>query len=68
MCISDTSYHEKCVVVTGPASHPIQVGIGEWQTPITHEEADVIMACHMIQEATMGHSPISMVIRMYFSF
>ena len=53
--------HEKRVVVTGPAPHPIQVGNGEWQTPITHEEADVIMAYHMIQEATMGHSPISVV-------
>jgi len=25
--------NEKFVVVTGPESHPIQVGIGEWQTP-----------------------------------
>jgi len=58
VCISDTVPHEKRVVVTGPES---QVGIGEWQTPITHEEADVIMAYHMIQEATAGHSPISMV-------
>jgi len=53
--------YEKRVVVTGPGPHPIQVGIGEWQTSITHEEADVIMTYHMIQEATMGHSPISMV-------
>jgi len=53
--------HEKRVVVTGPEPHPIQVGNGEWQTPITHEEADVIMEYHMIQESTAGHSPISMV-------
>ena len=33
----------------------MQVGIGK---SITHEEADVIMAYHMVQEATAGHSPI----------
>ena len=53
--------HGKRVVVTGPEPHPVQVGIGEWLTPIIHEEADVIMAYHMIQEAAMGHFPISMV-------
>jgi len=26
--------HENRIVVTGPEPHPIQVGIGEWQTPI----------------------------------
>ena len=41
--------------------HPVQVGIDEWQTPITHEEADVIMAYHMIQEAVAGYFPISIV-------
>ena len=53
--------HGKCGVITGPEPHPVQVGIGEWLTPITHEEADVIMAYHMIQEAAMGHFPISMI-------
>jgi len=53
--------HGKRVVVTGPEPHPVQVGIGKWQTPITHEEADVIMAYHMMQEAEAGHSPISVV-------
>ena len=38
--------------------HPVQ---GEWQTPITHEEVDVIMAYHMIQEAAAGYFPISVV-------
>ena len=51
--------HGKCVVITGPEPHPVQVSIGEWQTPITHEESDAIMAYHMIQEAAAGHSPIS---------
>ncbi len=53
--------HGKRVVITGPEPHPVQVGIGEWQTSITHEEADVIMAYHMVQEATTGHSPIRVV-------
>ena len=51
--------HEKRVA--GPEPHPIQVGISEWQTSIIHEEPDVIMVYHMIQEATAGHSPISVV-------
>ncbi len=53
--------HGKRVVITGPEPHPVQVGISEWQTSITHEEADVIMAYHMVQEATAGHSPIRVV-------
>ena len=31
----------KSVVITGPEPQPVQVGIGEWQTAITHEEADI---------------------------
>ena len=53
--------HGKCVVITGPEPHPVQVGIGKWQTSIAHEEADVIMAYHMVQEATARHSPIRVV-------
>ncbi|XP_042233703.1 zinc finger protein Xfin-like isoform X2 [Homarus americanus] len=51
----------KQVIVTGPDAHPIQVGIGPQQTAVTHEEADVIMAYHMLQEAAAGHSPIRIV-------
>ena len=50
--------HGKSVFITSHEPQPVQVGIGEWQTAITHEEADVIMAYHMIQEAAAGHSPI----------
>ena len=39
--------HGKHVVITG---HPVQVGIGEWQTSTAHEEADVIMAYHMVKK------------------
>ena len=39
----------------------MEVGISKLQTSITHEEADVIMAYHMVQEATAGHSPIRVV-------
>ena len=53
--------HGKCVVITDPEPHPVQVGIGEWQTSITHEEADVIMAYHVVQEARAGHSPIRVI-------
>jgi len=53
--------HEKDVVITGPEPHQHKFGTDEWQTPITHEEADVIMVYHMIQEAAVGHSPISIV-------
>ena len=52
----------KSVVITGHEPQPVQVGIGEWQTAISHEEADVIMAYHMIQEAAAGHSPIRVII------
>ena len=51
----------KSVVITGPEPQPVQVGIGEWQTAITHEEADVIMAYHMIQEAAAKHSRIRVI-------
>jgi len=39
----------------------VGVSSSEWQTPPTHEEADIIMEYHMIQKAATGHCPISMV-------
>jgi hypothetical protein len=48
----------KRVIITGPEPYP---GVGKWQTPVTHEEADVFMAYHMIQETAAGHSPIRVV-------
>ena len=50
----------KEVIVTGPDPHPIKVGIGTISA-VTHEEADVIMVHHMINEAVAGNSPIKVV-------
>jgi hypothetical protein len=51
----------KQVIITGPDPHPIKGGVGATQTAVTHEEADVIMVYHMINEAVAGHSPIKVV-------
>ena len=49
------------VIITGPDPHPIVVGVGPTCTKITHEEANIIMAHHMITEALKGHSKIHVV-------
>ena len=51
----------KRLVITGPDPHPIEVGVGALPTAITHEEADIIMVYHMIEESVGGHSPIRVV-------
>ena len=40
--------------VTGPGPHPIEVGVAVRPTAITHEEADIIMAYNIIEEAVGG--------------
>src|SRR6267154_46202 len=49
------------IIVTGADRFPIEIGTGPQQTPVTHEEADVTMAYHMIQEAAKGKSHIKVV-------
>ena len=51
----------KCLVVTVPDPHLIEVGVGILPRAITHEEADIIMAYNMIDESVGGHSPIRIV-------
>ena len=51
----------KKVIVTGPEASPIDIGTGVQEKPVTHEEADVLLAYHMINEAVAGHSPIKVV-------
>ena len=42
------------LIVTGPDPRPIHLGAGCQQTAVHHEEADVLIAYHMIQEAVAG--------------
>ena len=49
------------VIITGPDPRPIEIGVGPRPTEITHEEADIIMTHHMINEALKGHSRIRVV-------
>ena len=51
----------KQVIITGPDPEPVEVGVGPRLTKITHEEADVIMVYHMIDEALKGRSRIRVV-------
>ena len=51
----------KQVIITGPDPHPIEVSTGVQRSPVTHEEANVLIVYHMIQEAVAGHSPIKVV-------
>ena len=51
----------KRAIITGPDPNHIEVVVGKQQTAVTHEEADVIMAHHMINEAVAGHTPIKVV-------
>ena len=49
------------LVITGPDDHPFQVGLGPHQIAVKHEEADVIIAFHMIQEACSDNSSINVI-------
>lgn len=49
------------VIVTGPDPHPIVVGVGPRDQPVDHEEADVLIAYHMLQEAKIGQTTIKVV-------
>ncbi len=51
----------KRMVVTGPELNPIEVGVGAQEVEVKHEEADVMIVYHMINEAAAGHSPIRIV-------
>ena len=49
------------VIIMGPDSRPIEIGVGPRQTGVIHEEAVAIMIYHMINEALKGHSRIGVV-------
>ena len=42
---------EKKVITTGPDLQPVCMGVGPLQTAVHHEEADVLVAYHLLQEA-----------------
>ena len=46
---------------TGLDPHPVEVGIGPTDVALSHEEADVLMVYHMIQETSNGHKTIKVV-------
>ena len=48
-------------MVTGPDPHPIEVGVEVLPRVITHEDADIIMVYHMIEESVEGRSHILIV-------
>ena len=50
---------EKQVAITGPKLKPIVMGAGSIQTEVPHEEADVLIAYHAIQEASTGNTSIT---------
>ena len=49
------------IIVTGPDLRPFHIGVGSLDTAIVHEEADVLMAFHMIEEAKTGQPAIKVV-------
>jgi hypothetical protein len=49
------------VVITGPDPQPVHMGSGLKETSLDHEEADVLMACHVINEASSGHTNIKVI-------
>ena len=49
------------VIIMGPDSRPIEIGVGPRQTRIIHEEAVAMMTYHMINEALKEHSRIGVV-------
>ena len=51
----------KKIITTGPDPRPIDLGSDAQLPPLTHEEADVLMAHHTINEALAGHSSIKVV-------
>ena len=60
LCLQQVPEGKK-IIVTGPDANPIDIGPGVQEKSVTHEEADVLMAYHMINEAVAGHSPIKVV-------
>ena len=52
---------DKRIIVTGPDLRPFHIGVGSLDTAIAHEEADVLMACYMIEEAKTGQPAIKVV-------
>ena len=48
-------------VITGPDPHSIHMGSGLKQAPLYHEEADVIMAFHFINESSSEQKNIRVV-------
>lgn len=55
------SVPDKQIIITGPDPQLIQIGGGPQETAVFHEEADVLMAYHMIHEATAGQQSIKVV-------
>ncbi|KAL8571528.1 hypothetical protein ACOMHN_056823 [Nucella lapillus] len=49
------------VVITGSDPQPVHMGSGLKEPPLHHEEADVLMACHIINEASSGHTTIKVI-------
>ena len=49
------------VVITGPDPQPVHMGSGLKEPPLHHEEADVLMAFHVINEASSGHTAIKVI-------
>ena len=52
---------DKRIIVTGPDLRPFHIGVGSLDTAIAHEEADVVMALYMIEEAKTGQPAIKVV-------
>ena len=42
------------VVITGPDPHPVRKGSGLQQDPLYYDEADMLMAFHVINESSLG--------------
>ncbi|KAL8616218.1 hypothetical protein ACOMHN_058335 [Nucella lapillus] len=49
------------VIITGSDPQPVHMGSGLKEPPLHHEEADVLMACHIINEASSGHTTIKVI-------
>ena len=60
LCAGPTPLGQR-LVVTASDSHPIEVGVGPQEIAVTHEEADVVMAYHIVREAQAGLSPIKVI-------
>ena len=49
------------VVITGSDAQPVHMGSGVKEPPLHHEEADVLMVSHFINEASVGHTNIKVI-------